>query len=181
MIKVLPFLAKEMDKKAGLGIDYDLVIKSALDQNETIGIHMETKKLYRTEDNQVLAGVAGGLGEYFEVDPVLIRLLFVLLTVFGGSGVLIYIVLWLVIPQKSQLADNTETIMRQNAQEISAKAKEMVNDTGVIAKQKPRQWLGIILIFLGILFVLDNFTFLRLELLWPFILIAIGLFIVAKK
>lgn len=164
-----------------MGIDYDLVIKSPLDQNETIGIHMDTKKLYRAEDNQVLAGVAGGLGKYFEVDPVLIRLLFVLLTVFGGSGVLIYVVLWLVIPQKSQLADNTETVMRQNAQEISAKAKEMVDDTSFVAKKNPRQWLGIILIILGILFVLDNFTFLRLEVLWPFILIAIGLYVVTKK
>ena len=56
------------------------------------------KKLFRSETNKVIGGIAGGLGEYFDVDPTIIRLAFVLITLAGGSGVLIYLILWLIIP-----------------------------------------------------------------------------------
>jgi phage shock protein C len=60
---------------------------------------MESKKLYRSNTDKMIAGVCGGLGQYFGVDPTLIRLIFALLVVFGvGSGVLLYIVLAIVIP-----------------------------------------------------------------------------------
>lgn len=49
--------------------------------------------------NRMVAGVAGGLAEYFDVDPTLIRALFVIVTLLGGSGVLIYIILWLIMPE----------------------------------------------------------------------------------
>lgn len=60
---------------------------------------MGTKKLYRSRTNKMLCGVCGGVGEYFNVDPTLIRLLFV---IFGctGSGVLAYIIAAIVIPQE---------------------------------------------------------------------------------
>ncbi|MBC5688665.1 PspC domain-containing protein [Mediterraneibacter sp. NSJ-55] len=60
---------------------------------------MGTKKLYRSRTNKMLCGVCGGIGEYFNVDPTLIRLLFV---IFGctGSGVLAYIIAAIVIPQE---------------------------------------------------------------------------------
>lgn len=47
--------------------------------------------LHRSATNYVIAGVAGGLGEYFNIDPLVIRILFILLTIFGGSGILLYI------------------------------------------------------------------------------------------
>ena len=56
--------------------------------------------LRRSTDDRVVAGVAGGLGRYLGIDPVLIRIAFVLLTVFGGSGVLLYIVGVLAIPEE---------------------------------------------------------------------------------
>lgn len=61
---------------------------------------MSDKQLMRSED-RMIAGVAGGLGEYFDTDPTLIRILFVLLTLlgFGGLGILTYIVLWIIMPE----------------------------------------------------------------------------------
>ncbi len=60
---------------------------------------METKKLYRSNTDKMVAGVCGGLGQYFGVDPTLIRLIFALLVVFGvGSGILLYIILAIVMP-----------------------------------------------------------------------------------
>jgi phage shock protein PspC (stress-responsive transcriptional regulator) len=59
------------------------------------------KRLYRSRTDRKLAGVCGGLGEYFNVDPTLVRVLFVLATLAGGPGLLLYIVLWLVMPEAS--------------------------------------------------------------------------------
>jgi phage shock protein PspC (stress-responsive transcriptional regulator) len=56
------------------------------------------RRLTRSADDKVFAGVAGGLGEYFSVDPVILRVLFVVLTVAGGAGLVAYIALWLVAP-----------------------------------------------------------------------------------
>ena len=58
------------------------------------------KKLYRSQSNKVLAGVCGGLGEYFDIDPVVIRLLGVVLTIFSGllPGLIAYILAVFVVP-----------------------------------------------------------------------------------
>jgi phage shock protein C len=64
-----------------------------------------TKRLYRSQDNQIFAGVMGGLGEYFDVDPVLIRLLYVMATIFTGlvPGVLCYIIAVAIVPKAPRI------------------------------------------------------------------------------
>lgn len=57
------------------------------------------KRLYRSRDNSMIAGVCGGIGEYFDIDPTYIRLLWILFIFAGGSGILVYIIAWIVIPQ----------------------------------------------------------------------------------
>ena len=60
-----------------------------------------TKKLYRSKKNKVIAGVCGGLGEFFGVDPTIVRLLWVVLTIVSaGLGILAYIAGWIIIPEK---------------------------------------------------------------------------------
>jgi len=59
----------------------------------------EVKKLYRSTTDKKLAGVAGGLAEYFNVDPTLVRILFVIFSLAGGPGILLYIILWIVMPE----------------------------------------------------------------------------------
>ena len=66
------------------------------------------KKLMRSRNETMIAGVCGGLGEYFGVDPTLMRLVFVLLALLGGHGVLVYLILWIVMPR--QRADTPLTI-----------------------------------------------------------------------
>jgi phage shock protein C len=58
----------------------------------------EVKKLYRSTDDQWLAGVCGGLAKYFNVDPTLVRVIFVVLALIGLGGVVIYLVLWVIVP-----------------------------------------------------------------------------------
>jgi len=61
----------------------------------------QTKRLYRSRTERKIAGVCGGLGEYFGVDPTLIRLLFVLGLIFVGGTLLAYIILMIVIPEET--------------------------------------------------------------------------------
>jgi phage shock protein C len=59
-----------------------------------------TRKLYRSRTNRQVAGVCGGLAQYFNIDATLIRVLFVVLAVLGGSGLVIYLVLWIIVPRE---------------------------------------------------------------------------------
>ena len=61
---------------------------------------MENKKLYRSSTNYKLAGVCGGIGEYFNIDPTLVRLGWIVFSVAGGAGLLAYIIAALVIPKQ---------------------------------------------------------------------------------
>lgn len=61
---------------------------------------MENKRLTRSTSDRMVAGVAAGLAEYFDVDPTLMRLLFVLFTLLGGPGLIVYIILWIVMPEQ---------------------------------------------------------------------------------
>jgi len=60
------------------------------------------KKLYRINEGKKLCGVCGGFAEYFNIDPTIVRLLWVLFTLFVGCGIIAYIVCALVIPSKPQ-------------------------------------------------------------------------------
>jgi phage shock protein PspC (stress-responsive transcriptional regulator) len=62
-------------------------------------VAQEIKRLYRSRTNRLLGGVAAGIGEYFGTDPTLIRLLFALSFLFAGTGFLVYLVMWLIIPE----------------------------------------------------------------------------------
>jgi len=65
---------------------------------------MQSKKLYRNTTNKVFAGICGGLGEYFDIDPVLIRLIWLLIVVFTGifPGAVVYIIAIFIIPKQSR-------------------------------------------------------------------------------
>lgn len=89
------------------------------------------KKLYRSEDNKILAGVIGGMGEYFNVDPVVLRVLYVLLTVFTGvvPGIVAYILAVLVVPKQGKEApivrvENTEEEKRKEEKGAWEEGKE---------------------------------------------------------
>ncbi len=62
--------------------------------------NMEQKKLLRSVDNRMVCGVCGGIGNYFNIDPTLIRLVWVLASVVGGSGLLVYIIAAIIIPEE---------------------------------------------------------------------------------
>lgn len=67
------------------------------------------KRLVRSTTDRKITGVAGGLGEYFGIDPTIIRIIFAFLGVFSGFGIVAYIILWLVMPEDSASDSNFRT------------------------------------------------------------------------
>lgn len=70
----------------------------------------EHKKLYRSQTDRWLLGVCGGLGEYFEIDPTLIRILFIVFALVFGGGLLLYLILWIIIPLKPPEIEASEDL-----------------------------------------------------------------------
>ena len=64
----------------------------------------EKNRLYRSRSERWLAGVCGGIGDYFNTDPTVIRVIFVLAALIMGGGLLIYLILWLIIPLEPEVA-----------------------------------------------------------------------------
>jgi phage shock protein PspC (stress-responsive transcriptional regulator) len=57
------------------------------------------KKLYRSSEDKKIAGVCGGLGDYFDIDPTIIRLIWVSLVLAAGSGLIAYLLAWIIVPE----------------------------------------------------------------------------------
>ncbi len=64
---------------------------------------MQTKRLYRSRQERMLGGVCGGLADYLGLDPTVVRLVFLLLFFLGGQGLLIYLIMWLIVPEEPVL------------------------------------------------------------------------------
>lgn len=60
---------------------------------------METKKLTRNVSSKVLGGVCSGLGKYFNLDPLLVRIIFIIAALIGSLGIWIYLILWIILPK----------------------------------------------------------------------------------
>jgi len=139
------------------------------------------KRLYRNKKNSVIAGVCSGFGEYFEVDPTLIRILWLLLFFTGGIGLLAYIIAWIVVPTKSELKSSQE-------------GEEYLNEVDAVdEKQRKRSSKlvgGVILVVLGILLLFDQewyfaqflSTLIKIiaEYFVPLILIGVGIYFITK-
>jgi len=149
----------------------------------------QAKKLYRTVNNKVIAGVAGGLSEYFDVDVVIFRLLFVLLLLFGGGGLLAYIVMWIVIPGKpipfsysnsSSATQPGATRENANANADSYSSEPQATPADSTKKSGTSSLIaGIILISLGVLFLVNRIMpWVNLGNFWPILLIIGGFFII---
>lgn len=87
------------------------------------------RRLYRDPDDKILGGVAGGIGSYFNFDPLWARIAFVVLTIFGGSGILIYLIMWVLIPEARTTAERLEMRGEEiNINNIERSIKEEMND-----------------------------------------------------
>jgi len=142
-----------------------------------------TKRLYRSRRESILGGVCGGLGEYFEIDPNLVRILFILFGVLTGFGILVYFALWLILPEREEIPRDFSDRVQDAAEEIADRARSIGQDVRQAARGSERGvtlLLGAAFIMIGVGLLLRNlgilwmgwFTFGRL---WPIFPILIGL------
>ncbi len=136
------------------------------------------RKLYRSRKNRILAGVAGGLGEYFDIDPVFVRVIFVLATLAGAWGVLAYIILWIVIPnQKFDFELKPQTAEGETTMEERDPIREYNQ-----RRQHQGRIGGAVLIVIGVLFLANNYLpDFDFGNTWPLILVAIGVVLIMNS
>jgi phage shock protein C len=143
-------------------------------------------RLFRSSTDRMIAGVCGGLAKYFSVDATIVRLVFLLLFFLGGSGFLLYLILWIIVPDEKHLDATSQETVQANTQEVAQTAKQfgqtvgqaMGSSSGDVAQSAARNGpliFAIILIGLGIWFLLQNLLHIDLGQFWPVILIVIGL------
>jgi phage shock protein PspC (stress-responsive transcriptional regulator) len=151
------------------------------------------KRLTRDTRHAVLGGVAAGFGRYLDVDPVLVRLGFVLLAFVNGLGVLFYLAGWLVMPRQEPDAQPGSPAPAGEA----GTGFESLRETGARLAEEVRQSspetaraqgaIGAILVLLGAVLLADNLGWLhwpywaRFETLWPLALVALGIGLIARS
>jgi len=142
------------------------------------------KQLKRSPSDSMLGGVCGGLGEYFDADPNLIRLIFVVFgIVSSGVGILVYLALWMILPERNE--ESTQPIaerVKEGADEIAERARQFGQEIRATTRSSGRTTTfagGLVLIAVGVVFLLRNFgitwfSWLTFGTLWPALLIVVG-------
>lgn len=119
-----------------------------------------SKRLFRNPDDKVIAGVAGGLGVYFDIDPVLFRILFAVFTLLGGAGLLIYIVFWIAVPSALSESSKQQMYGRLGNDKYSHAQNTGLSEITHSIGKAFYIFFRIILIIIGSAFVLMGFTML---------------------
>ncbi len=149
--------------------------------------------LYRSRNDSMIGGVCGGLGQYLGIDPTFVRLFFVLLALAGnGIGVLIYLLLWIILPLDQPRRKQNEPLsanVRAGSEEIADHARAMGEDIkNIVRHPHPNAslFIGSALIILGGFYLLDRLQvewlrWLNYDLVWPLLLIIAGLAILLRR
>lgn len=149
-----------------------------------------SNRLYRSRADRMICGVAAGLGEYFEVDPTIVRVLFVIGTLLsGGLGLLAYIVMCLIVPLQGEQQSPLQRFMAPSDRSAGGEGSPMNSEsTTTNQPSEPRaqrqSWAGIILIALGVLFLANNlnwFWWMNWRFFWPTLLIVLGAALLARR
>lgn len=149
-----------------LGKPEDYIIEDEYaNQMQTETNQKQAKKMYRDGGKRILGGVCSGFGHYFNIDPVWIRLVFVLLLLIYGSGVLLYCILWIIIPKARTVADylemkgepvNISNIEKQFRDGISNSYQTLKNN-GKSIGDVLRKIIGIVLIVISVPSICGSF------------------------
>jgi len=131
------------------------------------------KRIYRPAEGKIIGGVCAGLGEYFDIDPTWIRILFVLTMFAQGAGLLAYLVAWIVIPRRPEILGAAP------AAEVAQPSGASIRRDTVAATRGPSFLPGVILIGLGLIFLFNRlFFWFDFRYIWPLVLVGIGVVLI---
>ena len=94
------------------------------------------RRLHRSDDQRMLLGVCGGLSEYFDIDATIIRIVFALAALFGGGGVLVYVVLALIMPSAESLDSHPRDAARSTVDEAVEETSRLIRNAGEWVRAK---------------------------------------------
>jgi len=143
------------------------------------------KRLYRSRTDRMLAGVAGGMAEYFDLDPSVVRIVWALLVVALGAGILLYIVAAIVIPEEPLGAAVARDPMASDASTptsgaTGAPAPSFLSGRGAHRESSGAIVFGVVLVVAGAWFLLRQYIpTLDDRFVWPSVLVVIGIFLIA--
>ena len=136
---------------------------------------MEGKRLFRSSRGRIIGGVASGLAKYFNVDVIIFRLIFIIAMIFGGGGLIAYLILWIVLPE-----DN-EPIITPNSQEpldiTSEEPQYQSSNKGKMpaGNKAGAMIIGVLLVLFGAVLLLKNYIpKFNWDYVWPLIFIFAG-------
>jgi len=154
------------------------------------------KRLVRDKKNGVIGGVAAGFGRYLDVDPVLVRVAFVLLAFANGLGILAYLVSWVLIPRGPEAEAGVAAQAQPAEQAPPAPMAEVMDQASQFAAEirqaapgveNVQAGVGALLILIGAVILADNLGWLRwpywanVETLWPIALVGLGAGLMLKS
>lgn len=136
------------------------------------------KKLYRSQHQKVIGGVCGGIAEYFELDPVLVRILLVVSVFAFGTGFLAYIIAMIIIPKQEYVYQEAQNLNNEYAASQNADYSENYQQEKTEYPSKTKKFFALALITIGGLIILDDLiSVLDFKYLFPSMLILGGLFL----
>lgn len=150
-----------------------------------------SRRLYRSQQQRMIGGVAGGLAEYFEVDVTLVRLLWVLAVFAGGGGILAYIIAWILIPEEKDISSFARESSQNQSTKTALEGDSLSGPKSLYTEPNSedpddqtnasRRNGGLLLIGLGVLLLVNTFIpFFYLRNLWPILLIGFGLLLLFR-
>ncbi|PKL86819.1 MAG: hypothetical protein CVV22_01640 [Ignavibacteriae bacterium HGW-Ignavibacteriae-1] len=138
------------------------------------------RKLYKSRRSKMIGGVAGGLGDYFDIDPVIIRVLFIMTAFAWGVSVIAYILLWIVLPENPDEVENFYDFVNDPNKDMNMDNYADFDDSK--QKKDRRVIAGAFLIIIGAVILLDKVTdWLTFGYIWPLVLVAVGGYLIYKS
>lgn len=116
-------------------------------------------RLMRSQHDRILGGVCGGLGKYLNIDVVLVRLFFIVFTLAGGIGPLVYIILWIVVPSEETVTGGAPSSATIDGEVIKDRAETLKEEISQVVNQPSKKtslYIGIGLILVGGYIFLQN-------------------------
>lgn len=136
---------------------------------------MGKKILYRTGKNRIVGGVAGGTADYLDIDPAIVRIIWLLSVFAAGAGLWAYLVAWAIVPENPK--EKRKHLNMQSKIKLSKESMQHVSDGFHIKGKSAIFGLGLMIV--GVIFLANNFfPELRLDKYWPIIPIVVGLAII---
>lgn len=142
-------------------------------------------KFYRSRSDSVIAGVSGGLGDYFSIDPVIFRILFAVLTLVNGIGLIIYLLLWIFVSKEPHVVAGVHTHTHKSAKSTFTHENDHATyTTSSRFTGNKRKSIATLLIIVGVVALVSNvfsIHIFRFETIWPVLLIVLGAYLIFKE